>query len=61
MQDLGFGRKLVNIKGENLVYAENKPIDFSQINKWKRNNSNETELKRAKQMLQDLEKTKNYG
>ena len=51
----------MNINGENLVYEENKPIDFSQINKLKRNNSKENELKRAKQMLQDLEKTKNYG
>ena len=37
------------------MYAENKPIDFSRINKLKRNISKEFELKRAEQMLQDLE------
>ena len=51
----------MNIKGENLVYAENKPIDFSRINKLKRNISKEFELKRAEQMLQDLERTNNEG
>ena len=51
----------MNIKGENLMYAENKPIDFSQINKLKRNSSKEFELKRAKQMLQDLERAENDG